>query len=314
MIDTLGLNTRSLSNFIAGHAEAFRHQHRNKNDLTNADDWTLGELEDLHAIVSEDLVNDLSDARIIDPHEKIAECQDLQHDLKRDFSKRNEIQKMINAKVDPEQAMANRALPLTAEQAARQNDLRRDFARATKMLAEVEEGLTMLKAKISSVTAASGKPGSAPTIEAVVRTITKMTSMVEKRSGDIDVLENQMRRLRFATGSPAPTLGASTRSREGTPTPKKLGSSMLFSPERSFRESTPTGSSVMRHSISASVASIGNGMFAVRTPPRKKLSGFGEFEKKAVKERRDKRVTVLGKLKTSVEKRGANVWAMEDIE
>lgn len=314
MIDTLGLNARSIENFIAGHAQAFRHDHRDKNDLANPDDWTIGELEDLRAIVSEDLVNELSDARIVEVQEKIAECQNLQRDLKRDFAKRNEIQKMINAKLDPDQALVNRSLPLTAEQAARQNDLRRDFARLTKTLAEAEESLTMLKAKISSANAANGKTGAVPTIDAVVRTITKMTSMVEKRSGDVDVLENQMRRLRFATGSPGPALGASTRSREGTPTPQRFGSSLIFSPERSLRESTPTRNSVMRHSMSASVASIGNGMFAVRTPPRKKMSGFGEFEKKAVKERKDKRSAVLGKLKSSVGRKGASVWALENAE
>ncbi|KAK9418101.1 putative Nucleoporin Nup159/Nup146 N-terminal domain-containing protein [Seiridium unicorne] len=314
MIDTLGLNARSLGNFITGHADTFCHEHRDKNDLANPDNWTIGELDDLRIIISEDLVNDLSDARIVDVQDKIAECQDLHRDLKRDFSKRNEIQKMINAKVDPNQNMANRSLPLTAEQAARQNDLRRDFARFTKTLAEAEESLMMLKTKIASASAANGKPGSAPTIDALVRTISKMTSMVEKRSGDVDVLENQMRKLRFTTGSPVPGLGGSTRSREGTPTPKKFGSSLIFSPDRSFRESTPTRNSVMRHSMSASVSSIGNGMFAVRTPPRKKLSGFGEFEKKAVIERRDKRAAVLGKLRASVRKKGASVWAVDDIE
>ncbi|KAH6648562.1 hypothetical protein BKA67DRAFT_523067 [Truncatella angustata] len=309
MIDTLGLNARSLDNFIRGHAEAFRHDNRDKHDLSSPDGWTIGELEDLRAIISEDLVNDLSDARIVDPQDKIAECQDLQRDLKRDFSKRNDIQKMINIKLDPDQAMANRLLPLTAEQAARQNDLRRDFARFTKTLAEAEESLTMLKAKIATANAANGKPGSVPSIDAIVRTITKMTSMVEKRSGDIDVLENQMRKLRFNTGSPARGLGASTRSREGTPTPSKKLAALMLSPERSFRESTPTRSG-MRHSMS----DIGGGMFAVRTTPRKKLSGFGEAEKKAVKERRDQRATVLGKLRTSVEKKGATVWALDEIE
>ncbi|KAI1858449.1 uncharacterized protein JN550_012659 [Neoarthrinium moseri] len=313
MIDTLGLNARSLTSFIKGHAEALRRDHRREADeLANADDWTLGELEDLYDIISEDLVVQLSDARVVNVQEKIAECIDLQRDLARDRNKRNDLQKMINAKIDPDQALANRALPLTAEQAARQNDLRRDFARFTKLLAEAEEALTLLKAKIASANAANGKTSSTPTVEAIMRTIAKMTSMAEKRSGDIDVLENQMRKLRFA--SPGPLLGASTRSREGTPTPKKLlGSSMLFSPDRSIRESTPTRNSVMRHSVSASVSSIGNGMFG-RTPPRKKMSGFGDAEKKAVKERKDRRAVVLGKLRTSVQKKGASVWAVDDME
>ncbi|KAI0136390.1 hypothetical protein BJ170DRAFT_601564 [Xylariales sp. AK1849] len=308
MIDTLGLNARSLTNFIQGHAETFVHGNRDKHDLSNSDDWTIGELDRLRVIISEDLVNDLEDARVEDVQEKVADCQDLQRDLTRDRSKRNDLQKLMSSRLDPDQALTNRSLPLTAEQAARQNDLRRDFARFTKLLAEAEEGLTLLRAKIASANTANGKNGQTPTIEAVMRTIAKMTSMVERRSGDVDVLENQMRKLRFS--SPAVN---TSRSREGTPTPKKLGSSLMFSPDRSFRDSTPQRSS-MRHSMSASVGSIGGGMFAVRTPPRKKMSGFGEVEKKAVKERKDKRAIVLGKLKASVQKRGANVLAVDDIE
>ncbi|KAH8675452.1 hypothetical protein BX600DRAFT_172671 [Xylariales sp. PMI_506] len=314
MIDTLGLNARALTNFIKGHAETFRHERRDKADLSNPDVWTIGELEDLHDIVTEDLVNELEDARVTDVEEKIAECQELQRDLTRDRSKRNDLQKLIASRLDPDQALANRSLPLTAEQAARQNDLRRDFARFTKLLAEAEESLAVLRAKIVSANAAQGKTGSTPTVEAVMRTITKMTSMVEKRSGDIDVLENQMRKLRFSS----PGLGAS-RSREGTPTPKKLGASLaMFSPERGsgLRESmTPQrGGMSVRHSMSNSISSIGGGMFALRTPPRKKMSGFGEAEKKAVKERRARRSVVLSKLKASVEKKGPSVWAVEDIE
>lgn len=322
MIDTLGLNARALTNFIHGHAVAFRHEHRDQDDLSNPDDWTIGELEDLRFIISEDLANELAHARVVDVEAKIAECQELLRELTRDRNKRNDLQKIVDARLDPDQALANRSLPLSAEQAARQNDLRRDFARFTKLLTEAEESLTMLRAKIASASAASGKPGSAPTIEAVMRTITKMTSMVEKRSGDIDVLENQMRRLRFSS----PALDASTRSREGTPTPKKLGSSMVFSPERSLRESsfglgstTPQRSSIMVRgghgkSTSFGSSSIGNGMFAVPSPLRRKMTGFVEEEKREIKERRDRRKLILGKLRNSVEKKGPSVWAMDSVE
>jgi nucleoporin NUP159 len=321
MIDTLGLNARALTNFIQGHAVTFRHQQRDQNDLANPDNWTIGELENLRAIISEDLAHELAEARVVDVENKIAECQELLRELTRDRNKRNDLQKMIDARLDPDQALVNRSLPLSAEQAARQNDLRRDFARFTKLLMEAEESLVMFRAKIASAGAASGKAGSAPTIEAVMRTITKMTSMVEKRSGDIDVLENQMRRMRFSS----PGLDASTRSREGTPTPKKFGSSTMFSPERTLRESslglgsnTPSRGSVMvrsghAKSTSFGSSSIGNGMFAVPSPLRRKMTGFQEEEKREIKERRGRRMLILGKLRNSVEKKGPSVWAMEEM-
>lgn len=310
MIDTLGLNARSLANFLKGHSETFRHERRDKNDLSNPDDWILGELEDLSRIVSRDLVGELREACVAQPEDKISECQDLQRDLGRDRSKRNDLQKVIMARFDPDQISANKALPLSTEQAGRQGDLRRDLAHFTRLLAEAEEALTMLRTKIVAASSASGKGGPVPTLDAVVRTIAKMTAMAEKRSGDVDLLENRMRQLRFSS----PSFDSSTRSREGspflgTPSPRKpLTSSLMFSPDRSLREGTPTPyRSSVRQSMSQSIGSIGGGMFAVRTTPRKKLSGFGDAEKTALKERRERRAAVLGKLRNAVEKRGVMV-------
>ena len=134
-----------------------------------------------------------------------------------------------------------------------------------------------------------------PTVEAVMRTITKMTSMAEKRSGDVDVLETQLRKLRLASTS-----------REGSPmvTPQARRSIMM-SPD-----STPSRN--FRQSFSGSVMSMGAAARA--TPPRKKLSGFSKEEKGDLMGKRARRQAVLEKFKSSVEKKGVNVWNMEDIE
>lgn len=302
MIDTLGLNARSLAGFIKGHRELVKQYTRQ--DLSSPEDWTLVGLESLARIIDEDLKTALDEARVAGITGKIAECEDIQRELARDRNKQADLKKVIASRLDPEQTIANRALPLSAEQAAQQSDLRREYAKFTKLLAEAEENLTLLKAKIVSANSASGKGGPTPTIEAVVRTITKLTSMVEKRSGDIDVLENQMRKLRLGSHGPG--------SREGspftTPNAKRLNAS-VFSPDRSARENTPQRSSVLRHSMSGS---IGSNMF--QTPPRKKLSGFGDTEKKAVKEKRERRAAVIGKLKGSLQRKGPGVWAVDDIE
>ncbi|KAI1657824.1 hypothetical protein F4813DRAFT_395996 [Daldinia decipiens] len=303
MIDTLGLNARSLAGFIRGHKELYAKEYT-RHDLAIPDDWTLNGLESLAHIIDDDLTNALEEARVGDVAGKLAECEDIQRELTRDRNKQADLKKIISSHVDPEQTIANRTLPLSAEQAAQQSDLRREYAKFTKLLTEAEENLTLLKAKIVSTNGTNGKGGPTPTIEAVVRTITKLTTMVEKRSGDIDVLENQMRKLGVSSHGP--------NSREGspfaTPNAKRLSAS-VFSPERSMRESTPQRSSVFRHSVSGS---IGGGMF--NTPPRKKLSGFGDAEKKAVKEKRERRTAILGKLRGSLQKKGAGVWAVDDIE
>lgn len=305
MIDTLGLNARSLAGFIQGQVE-FKHEQHTREDLGAPDEWTLEEIGILNNIIESDLGEALHHARVRDVENKLVHVAELKRELVRDFNKQADLKKAIAARIDPDQTVANRALPLSSEQAAQQNDLRREYARFTRVLAEAEEGLTMLKAKIVSANSASGKGGPTPTVEAVVRTITKMTSMVEKRSGDIDVLENQMRKMRLGSASPA--------SREGSPfavtTPKRsmLSSSLMFSPERSFREGTPVrGGSIIRHSLSGSIS----GISGFKTPPRKKLSGFGDLEKKALTEKRERRGAVLGKLRASIEKRGSQVIPMD---
>jgi nucleoporin NUP159 len=298
MIDTLGLNARSLASFIKGHIENYKEQGRHKEDLEIKDGWVLCEIDDLGTILDDELVMDLEEGRVQDVEEKVEACQDLSREMSRLRSKQEDLKKLISARLDPDQIEIQRSLPLSAEQATQQNELRREYANFSKQLAQAEEALTILKTRIASASAASGK-GSAnvPTVEAVMRTITKMTSMVEKRSGDVDVLENQMRKLRFS----------SVNSREGSPmfTPQKKGS-IMFSPE------TVTGGSPrnLRNSLMSSVASYGGR----GTPPRKKISGFSREEKSELMEKRAKRQAVLDRLKSKVEKNGVHVWAVEDID
>jgi nucleoporin NUP159 len=56
-----------------------------------------------------------------------------------------------------------------------------------------------------------------PTVEAVEATIRKMTAMAERRSGDVDVLEVQMRKLGLAGGGRG---GGSSSGSPSTPTGK----------------------------------------------------------------------------------------------
>lgn len=295
MIDTIGLNARSVKAFVKGHTEMRNEEGRSKDDLEDPDSWVLCEIDELGYVLEHEVHADLEEGRVSDLEGKLEACQELSRDMQRLRAKQEDLKKIISTRTDPAQAEMTQSLPLSAEQAAQQNELRREFANFSRLLAEAEEALTLLKTRIVSVSGASGRGGTnVPTVEAVMRTITKMTTMVEKRSGDIDVLENQMRKLRV--GSP---------SREGSPmvTPQAKRS-VMFSPE-----STP---SRFRHSFAASIGSLGSPARA--TPPRRKVSGFSKEEKSELMDKRARRQAVLGKLKDNVEKRGVHVWNMEDIE
>ncbi|KAM0283633.1 hypothetical protein ACHAQH_002411 [Verticillium albo-atrum] len=297
MIDTLGLNARSLAAFIQGHGQNYKEGGRQKEDLENADDWVLCELDELGEVIERDLAQDLEDSRVRDVDDKLEVCQDLSKEMSRLRTKQEDLKKLIMVKIDPDQAEVSRSLPLSAEQASQQSELRRQYATFSKHLAEAEEALTLLKTKLVSITSASGKGGQkVPTVEAVLRTINKMTSMVEKRSGDIDVLENHMRKLRFA----------SVNSREGSPmtTPQKNSRSVMFSPDQ-LRSESPRNP---RNSFISSVMSSGGRS----TTPRKKLSGFSSDEKSELMGKRAKRQAVLDKLKLSVQKNGVQPWPMPD--
>ncbi|KAI0204711.1 hypothetical protein F4808DRAFT_307627 [Astrocystis sublimbata] len=311
MIDTLGLNARSLRAWNDGNRN-FASDDLSKQDLAAPAEWTLGDVEQLTYIIDRVLGEALEEAKVTDVEGKVGQVQDLQRDVARDCNKQADIRKIIATRLDPEQTAAYQALPLSAEQAAQQSDLRRQLGRFQTLLAQAEQDLTLLKAKIVSVHSNTGKGGPVPTIDAIVRTITKMTTMVEKRSGDIDVLENQMRKLRL--GSAGPPGG----SREGSPfTPKRTLGSSIFSPDRSTREATPMRASFMRHSLSGSrhslsgsISGIGGDIF--RTPPRKTLGGFTDIDRKAAKEKKERRAAVIGKLRNSITAKGPNVVPIDD--
>ena len=221
MIDTLGLNARSLKAFLKGHSEPYEDGERSRGDLEEEDRWCLVEIQDLGTLINGEISDRLEKHRVKSVQEKLNTCQELLKDLAKIRSKHNDIKKFVYARSDPDQIGATRSAPLSAEQASIQHDLRKDFMRVQKLLAETEASIAMLKAKLASHDSSNGKAGAhkVPTVEAVTNTIMKMTSMVEKKSGDIDVLENQMRKLRFSSMNDS---GASS-SREASPfvTPAK---------------------------------------------------------------------------------------------
>lgn len=249
MIDTLGLNARSLTAFVKGHTEMHKQPGRSREDLED-DDWCLIEIGDLSTIEGE-LEQKLAAGQIQDVQKKLSECRELRKSVASLRTKGGDIVKAIESRSNPEVAESARTAPLRLEQATQQYELRKQFMRFQKLLAEAEENITVLRAKLASCETnnANGRPLKKPTVEAVTNTIKKMTSMVEKKSGDIDVLETQMRHLRFSSAA------LSQSSREASPftplpstTPKrklfpKSGSSSTFQNGQSHTPSRSTNGS-----------------------------------------------------------------------
>ena len=199
MIDTLGLNARSLTAFAKGHTEMYKQGGRLRKDLEDDDNWCLIEIGDLESIEGS-LSDSLEQGRVPDLQERLGTCHELCKELKRLESKGKEISRLVEAKLDPEHTEAVRLAPLNPEQASLQHDLRKEYTHIQKLLGEAEGGITMLKTTLAVQDSRNGKVGAVkkPTVEAVTNTILKLTRMAEKKSGDIDVLETQMRRLGFS--------------------------------------------------------------------------------------------------------------------
>lgn len=209
MVDTLGLNARSLASFIKGHSELYPDGGRDRADLEDDDDWCLMEIEDL-GVLQKEMVEQLEAERLTDVREKVTDLQDVQRALSKLRVRHHDLQKLLNAR----RAKNNNAREeqLSTEQLTVLTDLRKDFVGFQQLLAQAEESIALLRTKLAAVQQSNGsaQSGAVPTVEAVISTIVKMTRMIEQKSGDIDLLDSQMRKLKFKPQA--------RNARAGTPT------------------------------------------------------------------------------------------------
>lgn len=304
MIDTLGLNSRSLKEFIFGHSEGYKRQGRSRDDLNDDSNWVLGEIGALTNVIEKDLAYELKSGFQTDFEKKTETFKELQNNLRKLRAKHFDIKKLVATSQDPDHIAMARALPLGAKETLQQQTLRREFMKFQRLLSEVEEGIAILKAKIVTQSVSYGRLGSSNglTVEAIMRTTTKLTSMAEKKSGDIDILESQIRRLKlnpnFSTSHQEPLL-----------TPVKRGSSYrnsisnihgLYTPER-------VKCSPLQNSLIGSANS-----FNQISPPRRKLSGYSSEEKAQLRLKLDRKKEVISKLRSNLESAGVTISPMEN--
>ncbi|KAJ5168748.1 uncharacterized protein N7482_004342 [Penicillium canariense] len=225
MVDTLGINARSLDSYLLFQQPTQTSTAEKWVRILNSDEpasvldeeaffQDIDNFEDVVAAIS----RSLNERRVQGVEEKLDQCREL---LTKDIvmlrTQFASIRKTLDALTDTGAILS---APLSAEQATVQHDLRATFTGLQVKMAELEQGVSMLRAKISDIPHPDGSGNSSrkrPTVEAVASTIATMMSMAENKSSDIDVLEAQLRKLGLDTSSSGPA------SREGSPftTPRK---------------------------------------------------------------------------------------------
>ena len=302
MIDTLGLNARSLTAFVKGHTEQNDDDEISTEHLERPDDFALEEIPKLIALEAH-LSDELDNHRILDVQGNLSTCRDIRKDIQSLHHKRNDITKAIESRNDPEIVETALSAPLSLEQASQQHDLRKKFAHFQRLLAQAEENITMLRAKLASCdqsrpSSSAGLPGQKkPTVEAVTKTILKMTNMVEKKSGDIDMLEAQLRNLRL------PSVEGGQSSREGSPFTAsnrwKPGGVKGSFTGKSLQNGEPMRSSPLRRSLN------GDGS------PKKGLDGLVAEEVLQYREKARRRKEVNALVRHVFEKTGPRIRGLD---
>jgi len=336
MIDTLGLNARSLAAFVKGHETMSKADARERSDLEEPDDWCLIETEDLGE-VEKNLGDDLARGKVEDVQEKLDELTELYKDTTKLRGKTSDMRKQIVTRSDPQERANHRASALNTEAQMQQMELRQGVAKVQKLLQDAEEALTVLRASLASIpsTTQGASAQRAPTVEAVTNTILKMTAMIEQKSGDVDVLEAQIRRLPqgiaglsledepdLMRSSVRSLNGPSRTSGYGTPPRTRFnpsGSALGISGMLGSRYQTPQASRLSQSIFSLPHASedsadLNRSVRSVRSltgSTRKKMADVSSDEVQHHLAKQAQRKKVLAALKAIVEKKGTRVTTVE---
>ena len=346
MIDTLGLNAHGLKGFVSGHNQGVSVLAKAKSldDLEDEQSWRLGEIDALVRLQQE-LDEKLTADGLGDVRQVVAGLEQEARDVAKLKARAMQLKQQFAIHADPEQRERALAAPLAMEAQARQSELRQGVQELQTLLNQAEQAVSVLRAELASTKSANGSEAKksaapVPTIEAVERTILKMTAMIERKSGDVDVLEARIRRLpgglaalklseNYEDDLVASLAGnkllskSSSSSSPGKSTPRSMGSRsrMLANGDQPglnamlggrFRTPPARRSAAFSPEASALGRSSGSlfGSASVGGSARKRIKDVsaeevGEYERKVERRRR-----VLGALKQRVEGR-ARVVSVE---
>jgi nucleoporin NUP159 len=297
-------------------------------------------MDDMDQIM-DDIKKQLGRGRLENVQETLQRLSHEQQETIRIRARTTEMRKQINAQTDPARKAEMEAAPLSAETAAQQLELRQGLQRVQKLLNEAEVKMTELRADLASLQNKAGANGSSssgpmPTVEAVERTILRMTAMIQQKSGDIDLLESRIKHLPNGTASLhladdyeddlAARFGGSrfVTDSPSRRTPQKyprmaangdaLGMSGMFGFASSSRYRTPPSASasmrasvVLRGSMSGSAMRHSTGSWNGGGSARKKMADVTDEEVEIFRARTRRRKDVLGALQRRVEEGGPRI-------
>ncbi|PWW79881.1 hypothetical protein C7212DRAFT_361051 [Tuber magnatum] len=213
MINRLGLTVQGLKAYHLGQEIPSPDvDHKAAKDMKHSQDWRFCEMGQIRDILEQLL------ASVRDENQGNDELEAKYQAASKGFIKLDikdaEIKRLLAVHNDSQAAAIARARPLTPEQVLQQRKLRKEYAKVERLLKEAEREVTQLKAKIAARD--RDRPGAVvpPTVEAVKNTIMKLTGMVERKNGEIDYLEERLRRIRIKSRSVSVT---PAKSRDLTP-------------------------------------------------------------------------------------------------
>ncbi|KAK1143313.1 hypothetical protein N8T08_006840 [Aspergillus melleus] len=240
MVDTLGINARSLSSYLLYQKSStdsdWIEKLQGEYPFEPRDEkLRLSEIEKFDDAVHQ-LSAQLEKERLQGVDQKLEDCHALiSKDIITLRGQCASIQKTLDAHTD---AAAIVSAPLSAEQLALQQDLRKTSTDIQAKLADLESAVSLLRARIADAPRdGASRPSKRPTVEAVASTISTMMNMAESKRNEIDVLEAQLQRMGIDTA-------ASPSSREGSPftTPRKGKSNLPATPGSTASRDGPVSS------------------------------------------------------------------------
>ncbi|KAF2444261.1 hypothetical protein P171DRAFT_521621 [Karstenula rhodostoma CBS 690.94] len=215
MVDTLGLNSRTLQAFTDFHDEPQRDSQLDRTALEEVlddgqdgpwfENWSLCEIEDLMDL-EDQLTHELSTGGVTKVVDKLSKAVRLIQENAKLQSQVNEERRRIITSKDPEKLEALRKAALPQELADQQKALRRDYAQVLTQLGKAEDALILLRSKLASHSAQNGHTGAVPSVEAIKKTINKLIDITKEKNNEITLLESQLRKANLAENSrPAST-------------------------------------------------------------------------------------------------------------
>ena len=245
MVDALGWNARSIKSFTEWHKQPQPNHRVDRQAMEDVgadgkdgpwfDQFALCEIKGLKNLEDE-LCKDLDAGRIQDVHDKLSQLRRLILEKAKLMTRINDIRRQIINRKDPERLESSRKAALPKELADTQKTLRAEYAKLLTLLSQAEESTILLRSRLASHNASGGNTSAVPSMDAVKKTIIKMTAMAERKNNDIALLESQLRKLGLQdpsrpTSSSSPANGATTpRRSRGTDLRRSIADTPFATP------------------------------------------------------------------------------------